>query len=104
MKKKKVKAVEIIVYYVGERPDTIYEYYNKPEIGDQPYAQIAGYWLPEIVNGADKPTYHFVENKNKRPMLVDREWLMNKIIPDAKATKVFDSIDDFMRDNFLENI
>lgn len=94
-KSKKIKDVEVLVYYVGNKPDTVYKYYNKPEIGDKPYAVIEGYWLP-VDDGKDKPTYHFVENENKRPMLIDREWLMNKIIPDAKSVKCFDSMDDFI--------
>jgi hypothetical protein len=86
--------VDIIVYYVGNKPDTIYKYYNKPEIGEQPYAVIEGYWLPEECGNTNK--YHFVENQNKRPMLMDKDWLLNKIIPDKNSVKYFDSIDEFL--------
>ena len=102
-KKSVVRDSEIIVYYIGDRPDTIYKYYNKPEVGEKPYAVIEGYWLP-VVDGSDKPTYHFVENMNKHPMLMDKDWLINKIIPDKSAIKEFATLDDFMEDNFLEHI
>ena len=93
-KQTNVKDVEVIVYYKGDKPDTVYKYYNKPEIGERPYAVIEGYWLPEESGNDNK--YHFVENVNKRPMLMDKEWLLDHIIPDKSAVKTFDSIDDFI--------
>ena len=57
-----------------------------------------------IDDGSDKPTYHFVENMNKRPMLMDKDWLINKMIPDKSAIKEFATLDEFMEDNFLEHI
>jgi hypothetical protein len=98
-----MKDTEIVVYYKGEKPDTIYKVYNKPEIGENPYCTIEGYWMP-VDDGTDTPKYNFVENQNKRPMKFDKEWLINRIIPDKTAVKEFDTLNDFMRDNFLENI
>jgi hypothetical protein len=94
--KPEVKDVEIIVYYVNDKPDTIYTYYNKPLIGERPYAEITGWWLP--VENSQPVTYHFEENKNKRPMLMDKDWLINKLIPDKSAIKYYDSMDEFIID------
>jgi len=96
-----MKDIEYIVYYVADKPDTVYAYYHKPLIGEQPYAAIFGYWIADDDN-PNKRIFH--ECKQKRPMLMDYEHLMTKIIPDRKATKSFDSIDDFMGEEFLKNI
>ena len=97
------KDSEVVVYYKGERPDTIYQVYNKPPIGETPYVEIAGYWLPET-DGTPNPKYHYVENQHRRPMLMDKDWLINKIIPDSKAVKCFDTLQEFQNDQFLNAI
>ena len=93
---------EIVVYYVGEKPDTIYEVFNKPLIGDQPYCEIAGWW--QAKEGTSPPEYHYVENMHRRPMLFPKEHLINHFVPDSKAIKCFDTIQDFQNDQFLQAI
>lgn len=97
-----MRDIDIIVYYRGEgMPDTIYKYYNKPLVGENPYAEIYGYWLPEESGNGNK--YHFVENQNKRPMLMSKEHLINKFLPD-KNVKEFATMEEFEQDEFLKQL
>mgnify|MGYP001769804248 CR=1 FL=1 len=98
----KVKDTEIVVYFKGEKPETIYKVYNKPEIGENPYVVIEGFWLPEQDGNGNK--YHFVENQCKTFNKWDKDWLMNHIIPDKTAVKCYDSLEEFQNEMFLNNI
>ena len=96
-----MKDVEYVVYYVADRPDTVYAYYHKPKVGEQPYAVIYGYWLADPDN-VNKRIYK--ENARKHPMLMPFDHFMDKFIPDKKCTKSFDTIEEFENDQFLDSI
>ena len=93
----KEHVTELVVYYTSDKPDTIYKVHYTSDITDKTFVTIEGYWMPED-NGSDKPVYHFVENKNKRPMLIDKQHLINHIVPDASAVKSFETMNDFVID------
>ena len=94
----KPKESQVVVYYNGDMPDTIYEYVFIPEDGGAPYAKRLGYWNDnedaktnirqfqnlDGVRGIIKiPEYdEFLENKN--------------FIPNKEQVKVFDSMEEFL--------
>lgn len=88
-----MKDTEIVVYFIGDKPNTIYKVWNKPEIGDIPYCTIEGWWKAD-----ESGTYKFEENISKTICKWDKSWLMNKIIPDISATKCFDNFESFILD------
>ena len=93
---------EIVVYYLGDRPNTIYEVFTNSPISENPYCEIAGWW--EAKENTNPPEYHYVENAHRRPMLMDKNHLINKLIPDPNAVKCFDTLDDFKNQQFLDAI
>ena len=85
---------QFIVYYIGEEPDTVWEYNHKPDDGI-PYGRLYGYWDEDKEK---KEARHFVEHKSNNLKLMDFDTFMDNVPPNRNCTKVFDSEADFLLD------
>ena len=104
----KTPDTQMIVYYVGDKPDTVWEYIHKPvsgkitdingdEVDDQvkPYGRLYGYWESDPDNAASRK---FVEHKSKNLKLMPFDTFMDNVVPNKNCTKIFDSEADFLLD------
>lgn len=91
-KEKEEPNVQFIVYYKGDKPDTVWEYNHNPDDGI-PYGRLYGYWDEDKEN---KQSRTFVEHKSNNLKLMDFETFMDRIPPNKDCTKVFDSEGDFL--------
>lgn len=85
-------AVQYIVYYIGEKPDCVWEYHHKPDDGI-PYGRLYGYWQEDKAN---KQSRSFKEHKSTNLKLMDFETFMDRIPPNRDQVKIFDSEGDFL--------
>ena len=83
-------TVQFVVYYVGNSPDTVWEYHHKPDDGI-PYGRLYGYW-DKTEDGSKKFTEHLSNNLK----VMDFDHFMDNIVPDKGCTKLFDSEEDFL--------
>lgn len=83
---------QFIVYFKGDKPDTVWEYNHKPDDG-VPYGRLYGYWDEDVEN---KGSRQFVEHRSNNLKLMDWETFMDRIPPNRDCTKVFDSEADFL--------
>jgi len=98
---------QMIVYYVGDKPDTVWEYIHKPSGGTitdingavtgdfKPYGRLYGYWESDPDNAASRK---FVEHKSKNLKLMPFDTFMDNVVPNKNCTKIFDSEADFLLD------
>jgi hypothetical protein len=85
-------TTQFVVYYLGDKPDTVWEYNHKPEDGI-PYGRLYGYWDEDPDNkGARK----FREHKSNNLKLMDFDTFMDRVPPNKDCTKIFDSEADFL--------
>jgi len=94
-----------IVYFMGDKPDTVWEYCHKPEDGKitdiegnetgeyQPYGRLYGFWEEDPDN---KGSRVFKEHKSNNLKLMDFDTFMERVPPNKDCTKVFESEADFL--------
>lgn len=96
-----------IVYFIGDKPDTVWRYLHNPEDGlDEvnddgtptgkkvPYGHLYGYWDTDN----DGKGRHFVENKSKNLKLMPFDVFMDQVPPNKNCTKIYESEEDFLLD------
>ena len=69
--------VQYIVYFIGDKPDTVWEYHHEPDDGI-PYGRLYGYWDEDKDN---KVARHFVEHKSTNLKLMDYDTFMDRVPP-----------------------
>lgn len=101
--KKIIPDVQFIVYYVADKPNCVWQYFNKPiggEIFDMlgrptgkytTYGKQYGYWIED-----ENKTRKFIEHTSTNCILGTIENLIDRFVPDKKCMKIFDSYEDFM--------
>lgn len=98
-------AESFVVYYVGDKPDTVWRYYHNPadgldELNDDgtptgnkvPYGQLYGYWNAD----EDGKGRHFVEHKSKNLKIMPFDVFMEQVPPNKNCTKIYESEEDFL--------
>jgi hypothetical protein len=83
---------EWIVYYMGDKPDTVWSYHHQPDDGI-PYGRLEGYWDEDK---AEKVMRHFVPNRSTQLKVMDYDTFMDRIVPNKDCTKIFESEADFL--------
>jgi hypothetical protein len=99
---------EFIVYYIGDRPDCVWQYYHNPTDGmdilddhgkatgqRKGYGRQYGYW-DEDKDPDAKVARHFVENKSTNLKLMDFNTFMDRVVPNRDCTKIFETEADFL--------
>lgn len=89
-----------IVYFKGDRPDTVWQYFHNPKDGldelddsgnstgkKRGYGRLYGYWDDDR---------KFVENISNNLKLMNFETFMEKVPPNKDCTKIFESEADFL--------
>jgi hypothetical protein len=96
---------QFIVYFIGDKPDTVWEYNHKPEGGKitdingnetgefTPYGRVYGYWTEDK---EAKEARHFVENKSTNLKLMDFETFLERVPPNKDQVKIYDSETEFL--------
>ncbi|MCP3685945.1 MAG: hypothetical protein GY861_25140 [bacterium] len=103
--------VDYIVYFKGDRPDTVWEYMHNPEdgiptlddAGNQEidehnvaqydsYGRLYGYWSDPDEQGVRQ----FEEHKSNNLKLMDFDTFMDNVVPNRECTKIFESEADFL--------
>ena len=83
--------VQFIVYFMGEQPDTVWEYHHKPDDGI-PYGRLYGFWEDADESGKR----NFKEHKSTNLKLMSFEKFMELVPPNRDCTKIFDSEAEFL--------
>jgi len=83
---------QFVVYFKGDKPDTVWEYVHKPADGI-PYGRLYGYWDEDPDS---KTSRHFVEHKSNNLKLMDWDTFMEQVPPNKDCTKIYDSEADFL--------
>lgn len=98
-------TTKYVVYFMGDKPDTVWEYFHEPEDGKitdingnetgeyQPYGRLYGFWEEDPDN---KGSRQFKEHKSNNLKLMDWDTFMERVPPNKDCTKVFDSEADFL--------
>ena len=97
--------VSYIVYFIGDKPDTVWEYFHKPDGGKildingnetgeyQSYGRLYGFWEE---NPDNKGSRQFKEHKSNNLKLMDWDTFMDRVPPNKDCTKVYESEADFL--------
>ena len=84
--------IQYVVYFLGDKPDTVWEYHHNPDDG-VPYGRLYGFWDEDPDN---KQSRQFKEHRSKNLKLMDWDTFMDRIPPNKDCTKVYDSEADFL--------
>lgn len=90
--KKEDQAVQYIVYFIGEKPDTVWSYHHKPADGI-PFGRLEGYWDEDVEK---KKTRHYVPHQSKNIKLIAFDKFMDCVVPNKEQTKLYDSEEEFL--------
>lgn len=95
-----------VVYFKGDKPDTVWQYFHNPSDGEpvydingnltgetKGYGRLYGYWDDDPDN---KGSRKFVEHKSNNLKLMDFDTFMDRVPPNKDCTKVFESEADFL--------
>jgi len=95
-----------IVYYRGEKPDCVWQYFHNPVDGlevlnddgtptgeRKGYGRQYGYWDDDEDNKVGR---HFVEHKSNNLKLMDFETFMERVPPNRDCTKIFENESEFL--------
>jgi hypothetical protein len=104
--------VQFIVYYLGDNPETVWEYHHNPEDGapilnadgtpeldengkplHKGYGRLHGYW---DADKEEKVSRHFVKHVSNNLKLMDFDTFMDRVVPNKDCTKIFNSEADFL--------
>jgi hypothetical protein len=84
--------VQYIVYFKGDKPDTVWEYHHEPDDG-VPYGRLYGFWDEDPEK---KESRSFKEHKSNNLKLMDFDTFMDRVPPNRDCTKIYDSEADFL--------
>lgn len=81
-----------VVYFVGDKPDTVWSYNHKPTDG-RPYGRLEGYFDE---NKEEKISRHYVRNKSKNLKLMDWDTFLDVVPPNKNCVKIYNSEEEFL--------